>query len=155
MSPRRALADRDRALKMLTKALVQRIGGFEAAASYVRVGISRLHDYTDMKTDGFAPVDVIAALEEAAEEPLVTAELARRASHVLVPIDAQGEGEIAAAMSKLGKEVGDTFSAFGDAMLDGRMDRPEMERLARELAEVAAVARAGIAILARKLGDVT
>nr|WP_314074851.1 hypothetical protein [uncultured Roseococcus sp.] len=153
MSPRRPHRDADRSLKVLTRALVQRVGGFEAAASCVRVGISRLHDYTDPKTDSFAPVDVIAALEEMADEPLVTAEMARRAQQILVPLDVQGQGEIAEAMAKLGKEIGEGFAAYAEAMMDGELERPEMERMARELSDVVGVASSAVGILQRKIGQ--
>lgn len=151
MSPRRAIRDNDRSLKTLFRALIQRVGGFEAAASCVRVGVSRLHDYTSPETDGFAPIDVVAALEEVAGEPLVTAEMARRARCILLPLEAQGEGEIPETMAKLGKEVGEGFSAFAEAMSDGRMDRPEMERMAREMADIVRVATSAVALLQHKL----
>lgn len=153
MSGCRDLSSAERALKVRFAVLVQRCGGYVAAAAGCRVGSTQLNNYASMAHDQFAPLDVVADLEEIAGEPLVTAELARRAGYLLLPLDQQAEGQFAASMARLGKEVGESFSAYGESMADSRLARSEMERLARELAEVAAAAKAALAILTRKMGS--
>lgn len=152
MSDCRDFTPQERALKARFGILVKRCGGYVAAAAGCRVGSTQLNNYASMFHDQFAPLDVVADLEDIAGEPIVTAEMAHRAGYVLVPVDAQGEGQLASSMAKLGKEVGESFGAYGDAMADGRLSPPEMERLARELADVAAAAKAALAVLTRKMG---
>jgi len=152
MSECRDLSASERALKARFAILVKRCGGYVAAAEGCRVGSTQLNNYASMFHDQFAPLDVVADLEEIAGEPLVTAELAFRAGHILVPVDAPGEGQLAGTMARLGQEVGESFAAYGAAMADSRLSKREAERLARELAEVAAAAKAAIAVLTRKMG---
>jgi hypothetical protein len=148
MSPRRDLSPDQRAFKALFRALVDRCGKFEAAALCTRVGTSQLHNYTDMHSDQFAPVDVVADLERVAGEPLVTAELARRAGFLLIPLPADGQGRLAKDMAQLGREMGEVFAAYAEAMgNDGRMDAAESEQVERELADVARIAAGAIATL--------
>jgi hypothetical protein len=141
MSPRRDIPERDRGLKALFRALLTRCGGLDASASCVRVGRSQLANYTDMASDQFAPVDVVAELEAVAGEPLVTAELARRAGFLLIPVVADAEGHLAQDMAQLGREIGEAFAAYAEAMgNDGRLDAAEADRVERELADVARIA---------------
>lgn len=153
MSPRRDIPEHHRSLKALFRVTVARCGGLDAAATCVRVGRSQLHNYCDMHSDQFAPVDVLAELEAVAGEPLVTADLARRAGFILVPMAAEGDGLLAQDMAALGKEVGETFAAFAHAMAnDGAVDAAEAERVERELADVVRVASAALANLRRGRG---
>lgn len=150
MSPRRPIAAADRALKSLLRALIDRCGGFDAAATCVRVSRSQLHNYTAMDSDNFAPVDVVAALEAVAGEPLVTAELARRADHALVPLDLQGEGEIPCSIAAFGREVSEVFASYAGGMADGVLTDEEAADLERKLLDVKRVSDLSIAALRRR-----
>lgn len=148
MSPRRDVPEHHRSLKTLFRALIGRCGGLDAAAACVRVNRSQLANYYDQHTDQFAPVDVVADLEQVAQVPLVTADLARRAGYLLVPLAAEGEGHLAQDMAQLGREMGEVFSAYAEGMAnDGRMDAAEAEKVERELADVARIATRAIATL--------
>jgi hypothetical protein len=153
MSPRRDIPQHHRSLKALFRVLVELCGGLDASAACVRVGRSQLHNYCDMFSDQFAPLDVVVVLEAVAGEPLVTAELARRAGCILVPLAADGEGKVAQDMAALGKEVGETFAAYGRAMSDdGQVDASEAEQLERELADVMRVASQALSNLRKARG---
>lgn len=153
MSPRRDIPEKDRALKALFRVLLTRCGGLDAAATCVRVGRSQLANYTDMHSDQFAPADVVAELEAVAGEPLVTAELARRAGCILLPVAGEGDGQLTQDMAALAKEVGETFAAYGHAMAnDGQVDAVEAERVERELADVMRVAAQALNHLRRARG---
>lgn len=141
MSPRREIPEAHRALKALFRVLLQRCGGLDAAAACVRVGRSQLANYTDMHSDQFAPVDVVAELEAVAGEPVVTADLARRAGCILLPVVDHAEGRLGQDMAQLGREVGEVFAAYAESLShDGQMDPAEAERVERELADVVRVA---------------
>lgn len=148
MSPRRDVPAHLRALKALFRALVERCGGFDAAAACTRVSRSQLHNYTDMHSDQFAPVDVVADLEATAGEPLVTAELARRAGWLLMPLPVGGEGRLSQNIAQLARETGEACASFVEAIgNDGRIDPAEAERIERELADVARVVGQALATL--------
>ena len=152
MSPRRDIPLHHRSLKALTRVLVTACGGLDASAACVRVGRSQLANYHDMQSDQFAPVDVVAELEAVAGEPVVTAELARRAGCLLVPIPAEGDGLLAKDMAALCREFSEACGAYAEAMGDdGRVDVAEAERIARELGDVVRIASAALAHL-RKAG---
>jgi hypothetical protein len=148
MSPRRDVPEAHRALKTLFRAVLQRCGGLDAAASCVRVGRSQLANYTDMHSDQFAPLDVVAELEAVAGEPLVTAELARRAGCLLVPMVTGGEESLAQYMAQLGRELGEVFAGYAGAMADdGRVDAAEAEGMERELGDLIRVATRALGTL--------
>jgi hypothetical protein len=150
MSPRRDVPEQHRSLKTLFRALLARCGGLDAAASCVRVGRSQLANYTDMHSDQFAPLDVVAELEAVAGEPLVTAELARRASHLLVPAVADCDGPLAASMAHLAREMGEVFAAYATAMgNDGRVSAVEADQIERELGDVIRLATRALVVLRR------
>jgi hypothetical protein len=78
-------------LKRRTEKLIDRCGGLVDAAMETRAGKSSLANYQDSREHGpasnmWAPIDVIADLEKAAGEPLVTKELARLAGYDLIPL---------------------------------------------------------------------
>lgn len=150
MNARRDIPQSMRALKTLFRALVDRVGGCEAAAACARPGRSQIASYYDMTSEAFAPVDVIADLEAAAQEPLITTELARRQGYVLMPIEPQGNGELPASMASFGREVAEVFSTYADAMADGNLSRGEAEDLERQLLDVVRVANGSIAVLRRQ-----
>lgn len=151
MNARRDIPQTMRALKTLFRAIVDRVGGCDAAAACSRPGRSQIASYYDMTSEAFAPVDVVADLEAAAMEPLITAELARRAGYALVPVDAQGSGELPSSMAAFGREVAEVFATYAEAMADGKLERCEAEHLQRQLLDVIRVANGSAALLRRRL----
>jgi hypothetical protein len=152
MNPNVPCAPGDRALKSLLRALIDRLGGLDAAASIVRVGRSQLSSYGDPGAgNAFVPADVLAHLEAAAGEPLVTAELARRANCALLPLTPIGGGDLAGRFARLGAETGQAFSAYADAIADGHLSAEDSARIAREAQEVLAAAQAILALLAPRM----
>ncbi len=78
-------------LKRRTDQLIDSCGGLVAASAETRAGKSSLANYADSRDHGaaanlWAPIDIIADLEKAAGEPLVTKELARLAGYELLPM---------------------------------------------------------------------
>lgn len=136
MTPFRDPAPEARAFKTLTRALIERLGGLEAAAACSRLARSRLADCQHMHTEAFLPLDVVARLEAVAGEPLITQEMARRAGCVLVPVEPVAEGEDAELMAHIGREVGEAFAAYAAGMRDGSLDGEDRARLARELGDL-------------------
>jgi LmbE family N-acetylglucosaminyl deacetylase len=72
-------------LKQATRLLVVQLGGLEAAASLTSVGKSQLSQYQLSHAEMTAPIGVVADLEAALGEPVVTRTLARLAGCDLVP----------------------------------------------------------------------
>lgn len=138
----------DRALKTLTHALIRQAGGIEAAAAGSRVGKSVLAGYYAPHDASHIPVDVAAELETLVGEPLVTAEMARRQGYALVPVTAQGEGELPECFAKFGAKVGATFGDYAASMADGELTQDERAVLQRDLMEVVRIAQSAIAALA-------
>jgi predicted transcriptional regulator len=138
--------DPNRGLKVLTRELVERAGGLDAAGVCTRVKKSSLSNYANVHLpETFVPVDVVARLEEIAGEPLVTRELARRARCALVPIEPVTEGELASLLARVGAESGAVFAAYADAVADdGRVDAPERAGIARELSDLVRAATAAL-----------
>jgi hypothetical protein len=151
MNARRDIPQSMRALKSLFRALVDRVGGCEAAATCTRPGRSQIASYYDMTSEAFAPVDVVADLEAVAQEPLITAELARRAGYALVPIEPHGNGELPASMAAFGREVAEVFATFAESMADGTLSRDEAEAMQRQLLDVIRVGNGALAVLRRRL----
>jgi hypothetical protein len=139
MSPRRDIPEAHRALKTLFHALIDACGGLHAAAACTRVGPSQLANYYDMKTDQFAPIDVVADLERVVGQPLVTAELARRAGWHLVPDKDDAAGHLAQSIARLTRDASEACGAYVEAASDGNIDAGEAEGLERRLADVARV----------------
>jgi hypothetical protein len=90
--------DTYRRLKRRTDQLIDACGGLVAASAETRAGKSSLANYADSREHGaacnlWAPIDIIADLEKAAGEPLVTRELARLSGYDLLPM-ATVDGEL-------------------------------------------------------------
>ncbi|MBS7810518.1 hypothetical protein [Roseococcus pinisoli] len=155
MSGHVELTPQQRIFKALTLQLVQLCGGFEAAAAIpgVRVSWQQLQNYTSMEKPLVAPVDVIAALEMVAGKPLVTAELARLSGHGLIRRVAMAVGELAGRMAKIGKECGEAFAAWAEAMADGKLTREEMVHLAHELGDIETAAVEAQGAVQKMLSD--
>lgn len=137
----------DRTWKTLAHALTERVDGLEAAAAVARVGKSSLGFYQNYHHEQVMPVDVAATLERIAGEPLMTAELARRAGYALVPVHPIAGGQLAEVLARLGKEVGEVFGAFAQAMADGHATDDERAVIARELQDVISASHNALATL--------
>lgn len=139
------------ALKTLARALVESVGGLFAAESATRLGKSHLAECYDPAKPSFLPVDVVADLERCAPAPLITRYLAEQAGCVLVPVMPAGPGRLPCRMADFGRECGETFAAYAQAMGDGHVDRAELERLRAELGDVLRVTHAALAETQRAL----
>lgn len=135
----------DRAWKVLARGLIDRVGGIDAAASVTRVGRAQLSNYQSIEHDQVMPADVAARLEEIAREPIITSELARRAGYALVPTEPMSPCDLGEVLEKLGKEVGEVFSAFATALADGHTTDDERACIARELQDVIAASHRALA----------
>ena len=148
-----AISPADMAFKSLALALIEAAGGLHAAAAATRVGKTSLGNYQHRFVDQFMPVDVVARLEALAPEPLITAELARRAGYVLVPVAPALGGALHIEMARLGAKVGVVFSAYAEALRDGRVTPAEAAEMARELGDVIRVATAAQQAVAIVAGE--
>lgn len=148
MNPRRDILGPDRALKSAFRDLVlNRIGGIDAAAvtAGVLVGRSQIGSWLNPHEDAFPRVDVVVALEVAAGAPVVTAEMARRSGHALIPVTADGDGRLAEDMAAFGRGAAELFASYADAMADGRVTVTELQQLASRLGEVMRVTHGALA----------
>lgn len=155
MNGRASVTPQQRILKQLTHELVLLCGGYEAAAAIpgVRVSWQQLQNYCHMDKPLLAPIDVIAALEVVAGQPLVTQELARLSGWGLIRRVKIASGELAARMATIGKECGEAFSTWATGISDGRLSGPELVRLAHDLAEIEQAAIQAQAAVQHLLGD--
>jgi hypothetical protein len=130
-------------LKRRTDQLIDSCGGLVAAAEETRAGKSSLANYADSREGVvgsalWAPIDIIADLEKAAGEPLVTKELARLAGYELLPM-ATSDGkldplsdhchhailmgratEVAISMDVDDVRTADELTAYVDALTEAR-----------------------------------
>lgn len=142
-----------RSLKTAFRALIQRVGGLDAAATVTRVRASQLAAYYDPhQPQQLMPADVVADLEHVAGEPLVTAQLARLAGHLLLPM-AAGPGSEARAIAAVFQEAGELGARWASAMEDGRLDDAELEGVQTELADLHRAAGAAMALLQARRSD--
>jgi hypothetical protein len=145
-------------LKRRTEKLINLCGGLVDAAEETRAGKSSLANYADSREHGaaanlWAPIDVIADLEQAAGEPLVTRELARLAGYDLLPLAGSADGgldpmsdhcqhavlmakatSVALAMDEDGVRTTDELTAYVNALSEARdylqrmLDKARMEQ---------------------------
>lgn len=149
MSGRRLDSDGLAALKAASRLLLGDFGKLEVAVMACRLGMSQLHACASANDpERTLPIDVVAQLERAAGTHPVTAALALLQGCIVVPIAATGGGDLGALLAKLGREVGDVFSASAAALADGRVSEAERATLARELAELIAAGQQALAVLA-------
>jgi hypothetical protein len=155
MSASVELSPQQRIFKAQTLELVRLCGGFEAAAAIpgARVSWQQLQNYCSMEKPLIAPVDVIAALEMVAQKPLVTAELARLSGHGLIRRVAMATGALAARMAKIGKECGEAFCTWAEAMADGKLSREELVKLSHDLGDIETAAVEGQGALQHILAE--
>jgi len=132
-----ALNSEQLALKALTRNLIERVGGLDAAASCTRVGRSQLANYCSPHHDHFLPIDILQRLEKVAEDATLTEELLRH--HGLVATRPQGStstGSVLAGLALLAAEMSDLHRASAEGLADGELCRDDKIRIERELQDV-------------------
>ena len=138
-----------RALKTGFRVLVQGCGGLEAAAAATRVAKTGLAaGYDQEAADRFPALDVVADLERAAGQPVITKLLAAMHGMALVHVEPIS-GCVLSAIASVGEHSGEVFAAFGRAMADGAITVAERETLRREMLDLVAVATEAAAILGK------
>ena len=140
-----------RGLKTGFRALVAACGGLEAAAAATRLHKTGLAlAYDPHAADRFAAVDVVADLERAAGEPILTQLLAAMQGYALTRVDPMAGCELA-AIASVGEKSSEVFAAFGRAMADGAITPEERATIHRELLDLVAAATEAAAMLGGKM----
>jgi hypothetical protein len=118
-------------LKVAFAASVRSAGGVEAAAGFVRIGKSQLSDCGRTNTDAFAPIDVVADLQDITAglpgAPHVLNALAARAGFALVALpgcEPTGSDWLS-GMAIIAARVGLMMDVTGKAIADGKVDVDE------------------------------
>lgn len=148
MSPARFLPQRDYlGLKAAFRRLVVMAGGGNEAAAQTRVaqqGLDRYGSAAPEHEDRFAPVDVIADLEAACGEPVVTRRLAELAGYVLSPLPAtKGSVSLTRVSAEAMRKVSKVFADLGEALEnDGTIDFDEDAQLHADIMEAHEVLQA-------------
>lgn len=118
-------------LKAAVRDLVTAAGGGVRAAKISRADAPMLSRYGSVHDERFAPIDVIADLEQEVGDPIVTRMLADLAGYELVPkAEAQAHGEdfiqhVADVATTMGAAVG----GLAQAQADGRVTPEEAAAL--------------------------
>lgn len=135
------------ALKTAVRRLVRAVGGLDAAATVCRLNRSALAEtYDPHRPDRGMPCDVIADLEAAAAEPIVTQVLARLSGCALVPIEA-GPALEDVALAEVGVRASDVFAAWARAKGDARVSLKERREVADELLQLQRACMQAVAAL--------
>ena len=138
-----------RGLKTGFRALVQASGGLEASAAATRVAKTVLAlGYDQAALDRFPAIDVVADLERASGEPIVTHLLAAMQGYALVRVEPVS-GCALRAIASVGERSSEVFAAFGRAIADGAITQEERAVLHRELLDLVAAATEAAAMLGR------
>jgi hypothetical protein len=115
-------------------------GGGVDAAKRTRLqqpDLSRFQSTNPEHALRFAPIDVVADLEQFAGEPYVTRLLAELNNCLLVPLpEGMAEGALAERTGKSAKEFGDVMVRIGEALRDGEISEDEASSILREIREV-------------------
>ena len=128
-------------LKSAWKVLVGRAGGVEALAAGTRVGIASISGYgAQHMADSFPPADVVLDAELLAEEPLVTAALARAQGFSLIPVETRDSGDLAAHLVEISRGAAQLFADSACALRGPGPTAEERDRIARDLDVVARAA---------------
>lgn len=122
-------------LKTATRILNRNAGGLEAAAMFTRIAQAQLGHYQNLNNDDrYAPIDVIADLENITGTPIVTQALCSLAGGYFTPIAINhNEPVFAAHLAKIGKEVSEVMGEAAKALVDGDLSTQERHNLALEI----------------------
>jgi hypothetical protein len=138
-----------RGLKTAFRALVHSCGGLEAAVAATRVAKTVLAlGYDQAALDRFPAIDVVADLERASGDPILTQLLAAMQGYALVRVEPVSGCEMR-AIANVGERSSEVFAAFGRAMADGAMTQEERAVLHRELLDLVAAATEAAAMLGK------
>ena len=135
------------ALKTAFKLLIGDVGGLDAGAACTRVARSQLGDYGNRAMDKFPPADVILDLERCAQEPRVTATLARLQGYCLMPVQLGANGTVGQTMEQVAGRSGTLLMTTVRALADGVVTDDENEELDQGLDELIRVAMAARGVL--------
>lgn len=144
------------ALKALSRVLIERVGGLDAAEAVLNsstgrgVRRSQLANYYNPHCNQFLPIDLAARLEDVVGEPIVTAELARRAGYALAPLTGQAGSSLALELSELAAESADLHRAVAQGLSDGQLCADDLVLIEREAVQLHAQAADTIATLRAK-----
>jgi hypothetical protein len=143
------LTPRERDLKLALRDLIEALGGLDRAAHGCRVGKSSLSLYQSMDSAQFAPIDVVACLEERAGVWPVTAALASRNGLALVAERSTAEARSLFDLAgRIAKECGEAVSLLVDLGRPGGTVSPRvLDEARRELDEAIEPLRAARAAL--------
>jgi hypothetical protein len=118
-------------LKSRFDKIVAKCGGVKRAEDLTRVGQRVLYDYANpLRSDVFAPVDIVADLEKACGENLVTQGLALIGGGYFVKPTAAQQTRVAfgRVMPSVGKDIGDLMrDAF--AATEGKLSEQDAVKL--------------------------
>jgi hypothetical protein len=134
------------ALKALTRVLLDRVGGLDAAAAVLNSGSTRgvrrsqLANYYNPHCNQFLPIDLLARLEEVVGEPVVTAELARRAGQVLSRPAGMPSPCMMQDLARLAAESADLHRVVAESLSDGQLCDEDLVRIEREATQMHAAA---------------
>lgn len=141
------------AMKTALRALVDRVGGVEAASSVLGgYPTSRISEAMSLHhPERMLRVDLVADLEAVAGQPLVSAVVARLNGCVLLPMPA-ATGDAGLAVGAVLRGAGEVGARAAEAMADGTLTDAERGALADRLGELArAVAHAQAVLAGPKL----
>lgn len=145
------------ALKALSRVLIERVGGLDAAEAVLNDGFTRgvrrsqLANYYNPHCNQFLPIDLAARLEEVVGEPIVTAELARRSGRVLARVTGQPGNSLALELADLAAESADLHRAVAEGLSDGQLCANDLVQIEREAMHLVAQANDTLATVQAKL----
>ena len=117
------------AIKTASRALVRMLGGGEAASLACRYNGAALSEACSLhRTDRTLPADVVADLERAEGDPIVTRVLAGMSGHALLPLRGVG-GPEASAIAHVMAGAAQLGAEFAAAMADARVSAAERQAL--------------------------
>lgn len=155
------LSPRQLADKRAFRNLVEAAGGLDAASMFCRLGKSQLQRcYDPNVTDTFAPIDVVADLEEITRAspgwPHVTRLHARENDLALVALPAAGgasNDSLVAALASASREHSDIAIGLLDALKGGDVTAAVAAELEREALESAEAAMRLAMLLRQRAGE--
>lgn len=142
-------------IKTAVRELLHAVGGEAKAAQACRVSKSTLSEYANPRhAERHMPLDVVLALEKAANETPVTEHLAAEHNSILLRLPESGdELEWLGHLAIIGKEASDVFHRTSEYLADdGDIDATEAQILLREVDELLAAVAAMRAAVRRRLG---
>jgi hypothetical protein len=136
-------------LKEAVAELVLACGGQTEAAELSRVSKSQIARYTDESGDNeivHMPIDVVAVLERASGDSIVTRYLASLSGCTLIDLDpAPLTKPYPVLLSEIGRDEGKMFAEAAGALADGRLDAGEAGEIRRRALELSKALAALIA----------